>query len=162
MPAGKSPGFFFAPMTEEHGRSICSWTYPAPYDVYNLPSWEHMVRHAEEFADPYIRGQQYSAVLDEHGELCGFAQFFPIVGVTRLGLGLRPDWCGQGQGTAFVRAIVQEARRRSPENEIDLEVFVWNHRAIRTYEKAGFAIDDTYERMTPIGMAAFHCMVLKR
>lgn len=126
-----------------------------------------MQRESFEFADPLIRIEQYSAVVDEDDSLCGFVQFFPIVGVTRLGLGLHPNLCGQaetqgkgkGLGAAFVKLLVQEAKRRAPLNEIDLEVFVWNERAIRTYVKAGFAITDTYERQTPTGMATFHCMV---
>jgi ribosomal protein S18 acetylase RimI-like enzyme len=153
--------FTLTPMTEEHGRAICSWSYPAPFDIYNWPSWEDMVKHEKEFADPHIRQEQYCAVLDANAELCGYAQFFPIVGVTRLGLGLRPDLCGKGYGVAFVRAIVKEAYRRSPGNEIDLEVLVNNRRAIRTYEKAGFAITDSYERLTPDGMNSFYCMVFQ-
>ncbi|MBD0381984.1 GNAT family N-acetyltransferase [Paenibacillus sedimenti] len=155
------------PLTESHGRELCSWNYPPPYDLYNWPAWETMQHEALEFADPLIRSKQYGAVVDEDDSLCGFVQFFPIVGVTRLGLGLRPDLSGhtekhgkgKGLGAAFVKLLVQEAKRRSPLNEIDLEVLVWNERAIRTYAKAGFVITDTYERQTPTGMATFHCMV---
>lgn len=120
-----------------------------------------MLREQAEFADPQIREEQYRAVVDENGILSGFVQFFPIVGVTRLGLGLRPDLCGKasGIGTQFVHLLVQEAQRRTPQQEIDLEVLVWNERAIQTYERAGFTITDTYERSTPTGLAAFHCMV---
>ena len=100
----------------------------------------------------------------KNGMLSGFVQFFPIVGVTRLGLGLRPDLCGKGGGigTQFVQLLVQEAQRRTPRQEIDLEVLVWNERAIQTYERAGFTITDTYEKWTPTGMADFHCMVYTR
>ncbi|CAG7653078.1 GNAT family N-acetyltransferase [Paenibacillus allorhizosphaerae] len=147
------------PMTEEHGPVICSWRYPAPYDLYNWNDWKHMLSRGEEFADPFIRQTQYRAVVDEAGSLCGFAQLFPMAGLTRLGLGMRPDLCGAGQGERFVRAIAEEARRLQPEHEIDLEVLIWNKRAIRVYEKAGFAITDTYERMTLTGMDTFHCMV---
>jgi ribosomal protein S18 acetylase RimI-like enzyme len=93
--------------------------------------------------------------------LCGFAQLFPLVGVTRLGLGLRPDLCGRGLGSAFSKLIAQEARTRRPANEIDLEVLVWNTRAIKAYERAGFHIADTYERGTPTGPDIFHCMVYR-
>ncbi|TBL72745.1 GNAT family N-acetyltransferase [Paenibacillus thalictri] len=150
-------------MTEEHGKLICGWKYPAPYDIYNWPSWEQMKRHEEEFADPRIRSSQYHAVIDASGELCGFAQLFPMLGVTRLGLGMKPDRCGrrQGAGTAFVKAIVQEARRLKSDDEIDLEVLTWNERAIRTYAKAGFEPTDSYEKMTPKGMSAFYCMVYR-
>jgi [ribosomal protein S18]-alanine N-acetyltransferase len=149
------------PLTESLGQELCSWCYTHPYDLYNWPEWETMLQEESEFADPFIRSEQYAAVLDEHNRLCGFAQFFPIVGVTRLGLGLRPDLCGKGKGlgTYLIKLLVQEAKRRAPQHEIDLEVLVWNKRAIRTYEKAGFTITDTYTRNTPTGIAEFHCMV---
>ncbi|MCZ8522936.1 MULTISPECIES: GNAT family N-acetyltransferase [Paenibacillus] len=138
---------------------ICRWAYPPPYEIYNWKSWEQLLEGGEEFADPGIRESQYRSVLDEQGELAGFAQLFPITGVTRLGLGLRPDLCGAGLGAAFVEAIAQEALRLNPGNEIDLEVLTSNTRAIRTYHRAGFRITDTYKRMTPRGPDQFHCMV---
>jgi ribosomal-protein-alanine N-acetyltransferase len=153
------PAYRLVPMQESHCREICSWSYPTPYDLYNWRPWELMVSSHEEFADADIREAQYRAVVDEEGALCGFAQFFPITGVTRLGLGMRPDLCGAGLGVRFVRAIAEEALRMRPGNEVDLEVLTWNIRAIRTYSKAGFEITDTYERMTPTGMGEFHCMV---
>lgn len=155
----ETKSFRLVPMREEHGRDVCMWNYPPPYDLYHWDPWEWMVARGEEFGDPRIREAQFRSVLDESGELCGFAQFFPMVGVTRLGLGLRPDLCGKGSGTAFVRSIVSEAKRSAPGNEIDLEVLTWNQRAIRTYERAGFVITDTYERPTPDGSGEFHCMV---
>ncbi|WP_414858759.1 GNAT family N-acetyltransferase [Paenibacillus sp. Soil724D2] len=149
------------PLTEANCLELCTWKYSPPYDLYNWSPWETMLREQAEFADPQIREEQYRAVVDENGILSGFVQFFPIVGVTRLGLGLRPDLCGKasGIGTQFVHLLVQEAQRRTPQQEIDLEVLVWNERAIQTYERAGFTITDTYERSTPTGLAAFHCMV---
>ncbi|TVY10820.1 GNAT family N-acetyltransferase [Paenibacillus cremeus] len=149
------------PMTEAHGCEICTWEYPEPYSIYSWRPWEHMLAQQEEFADPDIRSAQYRAVVDDEGRLCGFAQLFPIVGVTRLGFGLRPELCGAGGGAQFVRAIVDEALRVNPDNEIDLEVLTWNERAIRAYLRAGFEITDTYERMTPTGKGEFHCMVWK-
>lgn len=154
-----STTFNVIPMQEEHGEQICSWAYDPPYNIYGFLPWEQMKALEIEFGDDRLRREQYVAVLTEHGELAGFAQYFPLEGVTRIGLGMRPERCGQGQGMEFVAAIVQEARRRNPENEIDLEVLTWNHRAIRVYQRAGFAIHDTYERMTPEGMKLFHCMV---
>ncbi|MBP1964050.1 GNAT family N-acetyltransferase [Paenibacillus aceris] len=140
---------------------VCTWKYPSPYELYNWPSWDIMLREQTEFADPHIRAQQYRAVVDEKGGLSGFVQFFPMLGVTRLGLGLRPDLCGKGSGIGaqFVRLLTREAVRRAPGQEIDLEVLAWNKRAIRTYERAGFTITDTYVKWTPTGTAEFHCMV---
>ncbi|MBD2871636.1 GNAT family N-acetyltransferase [Paenibacillus arenilitoris] len=147
------------PLEIGHARDICGWTYEAPFDVFNWPSWEHMQKDGIEFGDPVLREEQYAAVLGDSRELIGYAQFFPIAGVTRLGFGLRPDLCGGGLGPAFVRVIALEASERTPGNEIDLEVLAWNTRAIRAYERAGFRIADSYARPTPSGYADFHCMV---
>lgn len=149
----------FVPMEEEHGRQICLWRYPEPYAIFNWSPWEELEARSEEFGDPAIRREQFEAVLDRNGQLCGFAQFFPLVGWTRLGLGLRPDLCGQGLGASFTGAIVRRAKERSREGGIDLEVMTSNIRAQRAYLKAGFAIRDTYVRNTPTGAAEFHCMV---
>lgn len=148
-------------LTDAHCETLCTWKYPSPYELYNWPPWETMLKEQSEFADQQIRTEQYRAVVDAEDMLIGFVQFFPIVGVTRLGLGLRPDLCGQGSGlgTQFVQLVTLEALNRTPGNEVDLEVLIWNERAIRTYQRAGFAITDTYERQTPSGPAKFHCMV---
>lgn len=119
-----------------------------------------MKKDGFEFGDPVLRDMQYAAVLAEDGSFIGFAQFFPLgASVIRLGLGLRPNLCGQGLGALFVRTIAEEALRRSPGCEVDLEVFTWNTRAIRTYEKAGFITEDTYMRPAPDGPHEVHCMV---
>lgn len=153
------PKFKAIPMEEAHARDICSWTYPPPYDIYSFGPWERMKALEIEFGDPDLRRDQYLSVLTESGELAGFAQIFPMVEVSRLGIGMRPDWCGQGLGKSFVQAVVREALRRHPQHEVDLEVLTSNKRAIRTYEKAGFSITDQYERRTPVGMQPFYCMV---
>jgi ribosomal-protein-alanine N-acetyltransferase len=151
--------FTITPMTETHARSICDWRYDAPYDIYNSKPWAELLAGREEWADDAIRGQQFRSILDESGELCAFAQFFPLDGLTRLGIGMRPDLCGKGLGTSVIHLIVSEAKKRAPSHLIDLEVLSWNDRAYRAYEKAGFNYEQTYERMTPTGLAEFHCMV---
>lgn len=155
----KHPVFRTCTMRPEHAKEICSWSYPAPYNIYGWLPWEKMVELGIEFGDPALRASQYISVVDEQGRLWGFAQLFPMEGVTRLGLGLRPDCCGQGMGKHLVKAVVKEAMHRAPGHEIDLEVLTWNERAIRAYRKAGFVITDTYEKRTPEGMSMFYCMV---
>jgi ribosomal-protein-alanine N-acetyltransferase len=149
-------------LTEQFCKQICSWQYKAPYDIYNWPSWGQMVAQNLQFADVNIREAQFAAVVqteNEASELIGFVQFFPMFKLTRLGLGMRPDLCSNGLGLRFMKAITDEAKRRNPNNEIDLEVRIWNERAKKTYLKAGFELVDEYERMTPNGMESFYCMV---
>jgi len=146
-------------MKEAEGKIISEWTYTPPYDLYQFLPWSQMQALEIEFGDPVIRRQQYVSIHDEHGELCGFAQYFPMEGVIRIGLGMRPDLTGQGRGVPFVSAILKEALHRYPAMEIDLEVLTWNERAITVYQRCGFRITDTYERRTPTGTGMFHCMV---
>ncbi|GIP50921.1 Mycothiol acetyltransferase [compost metagenome] len=154
--------FRIVPMEEPHGAEICTWRYDSPYDIYSWLPWDQMKALDVEFGNPAIRAEQYVSVLNEAGELAGFAQYFPMEGVTRLGIGMKPDLCGHGLGKLFVRTIVEEARHRKPDNQIDLEVLTWNTRAIRAYQKAGFVITDLYEKMTPGGVSKpFYCMVHK-
>ncbi|MFK4305024.1 MULTISPECIES: GNAT family N-acetyltransferase [unclassified Paenibacillus] len=158
MPASIS-NYRIVPMDEQQAAAICEWRYDSPYNIYGWLPWEQMKALEVEFGNPSLRQEQYVAVLDDENILTGFAQYFPMIGVTRLGLGMHPGLCGHGRGAEFVRAIAEEARRRNPENEIDLEVLTWNGRAIRAYKAAGFELTDTYERQTPDGKKPFHCMV---
>ncbi|MGR6765572.1 GNAT family N-acetyltransferase [Paenibacillus sp. T2-29] len=160
MPASIS-NYRIVPMDEHQAAEICEWRYDPPYNIYGWLPWEQMKALEVEFGSPTLRQEQYVAVLDEENELTGFAQYFPMVGVTRLGLGMHPERCGHGTGSDFVRAIAEEARRRHPQNEIDLEVLTWNQRAIRAYKTAGFELTDTYERQTPDGRKPFYCMVYR-
>lgn len=154
-------GMRLAPMTAAHAEAICEWRYPPPYDRFNWPCWEEVIERRLEIGDPWIREMQYASVLNGRDELVGYVQFFPLLNATRLGLGMRPDLCGRGGGAVMTRLAAEEALRRTPGVEVDLEVLVWNLRAIRAYEKAGFVLDDTYCRQTPAGPDLFHCMVYK-
>ncbi|MEK5546756.1 GNAT family N-acetyltransferase [Paenibacillus sp. FSL L8-0689] len=160
MPASIS-NYRIVPMDEHQATAICEWRYDPPYNIYGWLPWEQMKALEVEFGSPTLRQEQYVAVLDEENKLMGFAQYFPMIGVTRLGLGMHPERCGHGKGSDFVRAIAEEAQRRNPKNEIDLEVLTWNGRAIRAYKAAGFELTDTYERQTPDGKKPFYCMVYR-
>lgn len=152
--------FTVVPMSREQAEMCCSWSYEPPYDaIYGWLPWPQMEALGIELGDPEVRKQQYVSVLNAEGTLCGFAQLFPMVNVIRLGIGMRPDLCGQGLGKSFIHAIVHAAKQRYPGLPVDLEVQDWNQRAIRAYLKAGFMITDTYERQTPEGIGCFHCMV---
>jgi len=148
------------PMDETHAALICQWAYEPPYHIYNFPAWEDMKKDEIEFGDPVLRKEQYWVAVNEAEELIGYAQLFPMGGVTRLGLGLRPDLCGRGKGSLLAQSAASLAHSLKPDNEIDLEVLTWNQRAIRAYEKAGFVTTDTYFRFLLQGdTGECHCMV---
>lgn len=144
----KAP-FFILPMTESDAADVCGWRYDPPYDGYNWDPWAELLTQGRELADPYVRNEQYRSVWLKQ-DLIGFIQRFPLAsdgsaGVIRLGLGLRPDHCGQGYGPAIARAAVQEALQHFPGWDVDLEVWEDNTRAVKAYKRAGFIVEDRYE-----------------
>jgi len=154
------PPLTLEPMTEEEGREVCRWRYPEPYHLFRWPPWDDMVKQEREFGDPHIRARQYLSVRTSDDErLVGYVQLFPMERTVRIGMGLRPDCCDRGWGVHLTRLVVQEAARRRPDAEIDLEVEKWNRRAIRTYEKAGFVVTDQYDRRATHGIVSVYCMV---
>jgi ribosomal-protein-alanine N-acetyltransferase len=76
--------------------------------------------------------------------LVGFFQFVirpsGTPGTITIGLGMRPDLTGQGQGLAFVKAGLAFSQKRYAPTAFRLLVFTWNQRAINVYLHAGFHI----------------------
>ncbi len=145
--------FFFQPMNEEDARAILGWRYEGPYAVYNMQD-DFDEGGADAVAELLDRRSPHYAVRDETGELVGFFGFGSAACVTgyeephlysenntiTIGLGMRPDLTGQGRGLglAFVNAGLDFARREFAPDSFRLFVLMFNERAIRVYEKAGF------------------------
>jgi RimJ/RimL family protein N-acetyltransferase len=58
----------------------------------------------------------------------------------RIALG-GPRWFGQGYGTEATRAVVDHAFATVGLHRVELEVYAFNPRAQRAYEKAGFVVE---------------------
>jgi len=153
----------FGSLTEENVKEMCTWEYENLYDLYNLGSWDVLVKEADEsIVDPIKRDENFLGFFDINDKLLGFVEFsYPKEGITRLGLGLNPESCGKSLGILFMGMIIDEVKKRNPENKIDLEVLTWNKRAFKVYQRSGFEIVETYERKTPSGIGEFHRMVYK-
>jgi RimJ/RimL family protein N-acetyltransferase len=63
-----------------------------------------------------------------------------------LGLSVRKEYWGLGIGGAMLAALIDWARGNGIVTKINLRVRTDNHRAIRLYERAGFAIEGTLHR----------------
>lgn len=149
--------FHFVPMTADYAACTLTWKYPPPYDLYDYD------KAAEHILDSVGWGRTLFAALDETAALVGELTLgfldrndewisLDDMQAGRLddcilwiGFGLRPDLTGQGLGLAFVTACAdfaaQFARRqyRYQGEEIGLGVYQFNQRAIKVYERAGFA-----------------------
>jgi ribosomal-protein-alanine N-acetyltransferase len=152
----------FDPMTETDARDLLTWRYEAPYTIYNTsdPGCDYL----SELLDPRsphfaVRETSSEGVASEitgyfaFGSACEVGaepdapaepHLYRHDGSLTIGLGLRPDATGQGRGAAFVESGLALARERYHPALFRLYVYSWNRRAIRVYDRVGFA---------PIGVA---------
>jgi ribosomal-protein-alanine N-acetyltransferase len=139
-------GFHFSQLSQEDAEAIAEWRYPEPYSFYN---WSADVDDVGELLDPFLRGDAYWAVKDDAGELVGHFSFKPKDERTiEIGLGLRPDLTGRGLGASFLAAGLDFARDRFGPDWFVLSVATFNERAIKVYERAGFARGQVYIHFT--------------
>jgi [ribosomal protein S18]-alanine N-acetyltransferase len=136
----------FAQLSQEQAEAIAEWRYPDPYSFYD---WTADADDLRELLDPARRGEAYWAAEDEDGALVGYFSFKPREGGSlELGLGLRPDLTGRGLGGSFLATGLEFARTRFAAERIMLAVATFNERAIKVYERAGFARDRVYVHST--------------
>jgi [ribosomal protein S18]-alanine N-acetyltransferase len=134
----------FAPLSQQDAEAIAGWRYPEPYSFYD---WSADVDDLQELLDPGLRGEAYWAVKDGD-ELVGHFSFKPKDGAVEVGLGLRPDLTGRGLGGSFLAAGLEFARERFSPERFTLAVATFNSRAIKVYERAGFARERVYMHST--------------
>lgn len=146
--------FFIKPMNRDAAISISSWAYDAPYDFYNPGNREEVLN---EFLDG-----TYFMVLDKAQDVVGFCchgysarvpigiQYgaYPEDGSLDVGLGMRPDLTGQGNGHPFVNTILAFMESGFGTQFIRLTVARFNSRAIRLYERLGFVTTTMFARDT--------------
>ncbi len=128
------------PLTKETVKEIAQWEYESPYDAYSYKG------HSDEY------------LLDE--STWGTEQFCLVEGSVLLGQvacqyegddiwvgwSMAPQFCGKGNGAAFVERCVREIRRvKDHTGRILLRVSARNKRAIKAYQKAGFQYVETIQ-----------------
>lgn len=128
-------------MDERQARAITHWRYPPPYDLYNLAESEETVAYA---LDPQ---NNFYAMEDEGGALVGFCSFGQDGQVPGgdyhlealdIGLGIRPDLTGGGQGIDYVNSVLDFARESFDPPRFRVTIAAFNRRAQRVWKKAGF------------------------
>ncbi|MHB9144295.1 MAG: GNAT family N-acetyltransferase [Symbiobacteriia bacterium] len=128
--------FTIVPMNDAYARTVAGWHYEGVYGFYDL---KQDPEDLAELLDPKSWEDTYVAALDEGRELVGFFGFESRGDMVTLGVGLRPDLTGRGLGLSFLEAGLQYARDRYHPKTFRLVVAAFNQRAIRLYERAGFA-----------------------
>jgi ribosomal-protein-alanine N-acetyltransferase len=123
------------PMSDDAAHTIAGWKYPPPYDFYDaIDDPEDL----DELLNPDRRRGRYFEAVDDAGNLVGFFEYKREVKPLEIGLGLRPDLTGRGLGLDFVRAGMAFARSEFGARSLSLAVAVFNERARKIYERAGF------------------------
>jgi len=147
--------YIFAPMNEKYANDIVSnWRYDDVYSFYDMAVDEDDLRI---FMDTKNWHSIIRAVLSDNDELVGWASFYTENDEFWLSLGLRPDLTGQGLGLEFVSECVRYAvSHYKPINDIiKLAVALFNQRAIKIYQRAGFIETKRTIRDTHIGRVDF-------
>lgn len=144
-------------LTEDMAKEICTWKYEGAYSVYNFSDWEEVVRNGWGLAVKEEREGEFIGISRDN-ELIAFGRIHAEDGVSILGVGLKPSLCGKGIGKDIMRVLINESRVRYPGSKIALEVRVFNQRAIRCYESAGFEIKYRHIRSLDTGEVEFYYM----
>lgn len=146
----------FHPLTEEEKVRIADWRYPGDYALYNMPPYAEDLKTHSGFAHPDFVGFAFY----EDDRLIGFTSLYEEAQEIMLGIGIAPESCGQGYGARLIQKTCELSERLYPKKPLYLEVRSWNRRAIRCYEKAGFAIDGApFRQITGLGEGIFYRMV---
>jgi RimJ/RimL family protein N-acetyltransferase len=152
-------------MNKEIADIISNWSYELPYSLYSFDGSYECVR---EFLNGY-----YFYVVSDFGELMGFVCYrdsacvpagFSVGAYDRkdlmdIGLGMRPDLCGQGKGLRLLNAGMDFGKNFYGMEKFRLTVATFNKRAIRVYEKAGFLKGTIFLNKSDIGTIEFQTMI---
>jgi len=146
--------YIFTPMNQKHANIVSDWHYDGVYSFYDMAADEDDLRilmDTENWRDII------KAVLNENDELVGWAAFYAENDEFWLSLGLRPDLTGRGLGEEFVSECVNYAisQYKLITDTIKLHVALFNQRAIKVYQRAGFIETNKTIRDTHIGQVDF-------
>ena len=145
----------FVPMSKLCANEIAyNWKYSGVYSFYDMTADEDDLI---DFLEEKNWDRHYFAVLNNKGELIGYYSFYFEDEAMWVGFGLKPELTGIRLGATFVMAginfVVEKFNYKM--NYIMLSVALFNKRAIRTYEKIGFQLVNTYVQHTNGGEYEF-------
>jgi [ribosomal protein S18]-alanine N-acetyltransferase len=154
------------PMNYEQAMYISQWQYEEPYSIYSMDG-------SEECISELLNGFYYS-VVEKDGQIIGYyclgesaqvpagSQFgaYDNKKFTDIGLGMRPDICGQGMGSKFLHEGIRFAKENLAAAAFRLTVASFNKRAINAYRKLGFKEDIYFVRTSDTGSLEFITMLL--
>ncbi|HLY29443.1 MAG TPA: GNAT family protein [Ktedonobacterales bacterium] len=153
----------FRPLRWRDALTAASWRYPGEYAFYDM-SWIEML--VIRLGNPLARAlgiAGFYAVDGVDGALAGvFSYIRHGLEDVEIGVAMRPNLTGQGQGLDYVRAGMMFGCVRYAPKRFSLLVASFNRRAQKVYERAGFVAHRTISRMThghPVDHIEMSCEV---
>lgn len=136
----------FSILTQGQAENIAfNWHYDGEYSFYDM---EADKEDLEEFLNPEERGNSTFAVTKEN-ELIAFLSISKVTDrIFDIGLGMRPDLTGKGNGIEFLRAGINFIQSEYKPEKITLSVATFNQRATILYRKVGFKDVETFTQDT--------------
>lgn len=132
---------------------VIEWRYPPPYDVYDFKGalatvTEHLTR-PETGAHVMEEDKEVIALftIGQDARIPGGDYSLPAVDI---GLAVRPDLTGAGNGHRFVAQVVDFVAAGHEGEMLRVTIARANRRAIRVWEGAGFGLTDEFELDEPI------------
>ncbi|WP_394172805.1 GNAT family N-acetyltransferase [Guptibacillus hwajinpoensis] len=158
--------YHIQPMTLETAKEIQTWTYQEPYSLYSFSEDNEVL---EELMDG-----SYVSVWNEEklfGYFC-FGQSARVpsgvnAGVYEedrldIGLGIRPNETGKGNGRLFLQTGLHYAAERFGAKDFRLTVASFNDRARKVYEREGFKSHRSFVNRTTSSEVPFEVMIRKK
>jgi RimJ/RimL family protein N-acetyltransferase len=140
--------YSIALIAPEFAREITTWTYDAPYERYDMS-----LDYLKGLLNPDYR---YHIVFDGNQTLLGFCCFgedarvpggtYPMIepDILDVGVGMHPEFTGQGFGREFVGFILKFAFRTFHPESFRVTVAAFNQRSIKTFKSLGFIETHTF------------------
>jgi RimJ/RimL family protein N-acetyltransferase len=133
-------------MTEDDAREMLSWHYEPPYTMYSMDtvSEDDM---PDEIAYLLNAENHFYAIYNDQNEMVGHCVFHAEARVRGdgyaedaldVGIGMRPDMTGQGQGTAITAQVLNFAKQQYAPSLYRATIAAWNKRAQVVCLKNGF------------------------
>jgi RimJ/RimL family protein N-acetyltransferase len=142
-----------SPINENQIRQYVSWQYDPPYDIYSEDP-----ANADDIVAYYLDPQyQAHALIDKDGRLIGICSFgldgrVPggryLHDALDIGLAIRPDLTGQGNGHTYIQAIIDFAWQQYHPPALRVTIAEFNRRAQRVWQKAGFVQVERFGRLS--------------
>ncbi|MCR8848074.1 GNAT family N-acetyltransferase [Rossellomorea sp. SC111] len=130
---------------QEDINEFITWTYDGIYSFYDNNSQKEKIDGLKES----VHLERAFSVVDENENLVGNCEFYDVEedgkNILVLGVQMNPAMTGKGNGSAFVKAIIEQGRERLKFTHLELAVADFNERAIRVYEKEGFWKRDEFK-----------------